>query len=341
MNFKRILTNCISFCLMFLFMGCSSTDDSSPNAENGLITPTLEPTFESLKGSRLAIDASLGKVSWTNDDQLLVFVHESGKQPTNESEWKVCKYKFVTNANDCAKSKFAQEPGAQHPLLLDPTKSYDWYVMYPYNETIQSPLGIGHISITDQTMDMQAPTAHLGAFDIMSNTLKNQQAAQQVNILLNHHATLMQFTVYNLTSESFLPKSLEFETNAATPAAISGTFNVNFEKGLSELTGSNKLCLELNQAQDIAPNGSFTVYTIMSPFSLNTGDQFNIRVITDKSNTVQSSTMRAPITFKAGTKSTAKVKVTPAPIINQDIEGWNNQEIEGWEDQGNKNDFIN
>ena len=326
MNFKKILSYCLSLCLIALYTGCSSSEDAEPKDEMGFITPTLEPNFESLKSSRLQVDIASGKVYWTGNDQLLVFVHESGQQPQTAAQWKACRYKFVTNSTDCTLNKFAQEANASNPLQLDSSKSYDWYVMYPYTETVLSPTGDGSFSIVEPTMNMQEPTAHIAANDVMANVLKNQKAAQKVALTLNHHATLMLFNVHNLTTESFIPKSVDFETVAANSANLAGEYTVDFEKGLTPKAGKSSFHLELSNAPTVAAGSNFTVYTIMAPFSLNANDQFNVRVITDKSNTVQSSTMKGQITFQAGTKSSANVKVTKEPILNQSIEGW---EIQG------------
>ena len=331
MIFKIILIPLLTFCLTLPFVSCSSSDDATDMEEAGFIHPTIEPEFPELKSSRLQVDDQTGKVNWTSTDQLLVFVHEKGKQPASITEWQSYRYRFVL-ASDPSNTKFVQESSESKTLLLDPTKEYDWYVMYPYNETVTSPLGDGFFTIADQTMDMNSPSAHLGAYDVMSHVLKGQKAEKKLSILLDHRATLMQFTVHNLTSENFTPQYLEFETQSASPSHLSGDFKIDFEKGLTVNHGKNTIRLNLDKAQSIAPNTTFKVSAIMSPFSLASGDQFKIRVVTDKTNTLQTSTMKKTISFQAGTRSSANVKVTDAPIINQ--------EIEGWGDQGYKNDNI-
>ena len=314
---------CFALFLLTTLFGCGEKDATDPEVATGYV-PTLTAHFDSLKLPRTVIDGNTGEMSWSADDELLVFVHETGKQPATEAQWKSCRYRFVTDAEHCTKNEFRQESKGGQRLRLDPEKSYDWYVMAPYAERVTSPVGHGSFSISSQTLSFDNNTAHLGAKDIMTCTDRNVKAEENVTLALRHLTTLMMFRVHNKLGTDLLPQQMEFETVGNPAATLAGEYAVDFEKGLRAIATSNKMELTLTEAKAIKPEGSFDVFAIMAPFALQPNDQFRIRVVTDKGSSLQTSTMRKTVTFRAGTINRANVKVT-APALNEDINPWENQ----------------
>ena len=314
---------CFALLLLTTLFSCSESETPAAEETAGYV-PTLTANFDSLKMPRTHIDGNTGETSWSADDELLVFVHESGKQPTSEAQWASCRYKFVTDATHCIKNQFRQESNSQQRLKLNPEKSYDWYVMAPYSETVKSPVGHGSFSISDQTLDFDNNTAHLGAKDIMTSTDRNVKAEEKVTISLRHLTTLMMFRVHNKLGTDFLPLRMEFETKSNLSAQIAGKYAVDFEKGLRAINETNKMSLAFVNAKTVKSESYFDIYAIMNPFELAPNDQFCIRVITDKSNSLQTSTMRKTVTFRAGTINRANVKVN-SNSTEDNIGPWENQ----------------
>ena len=315
----------LSFALVLfsVFTSCSG-NDYQEQEETFFLTPTLTADFDTLKQSRTQINGESGDVYWDANDELLVFVHEKGIAPQTTAEWLSCRYKFVTDEVNCKNNKFRQETTSGKILKLNPEKEYEWYVMSPYNETVTSPVGHGSFSLDNQTLSFSNNTAHLGAKDIMTCVDHSVKAEDNILLSLKHLTTLMMFRVHNKLDIDVIPSQMEFETKGNSSATIGGTYAVDFEKGLSPVAPTTQFSLSFSNAPAVKAGTSFDVYAIMNPFSLHVGEQFQIRVITDKSNTLQTSTMRKEVNFKAGAINRANVKITPSPV-NSDINPWENQ----------------
>ena len=308
---------------------CSESEMTEPEEEIRFIAPTIQANFDLIKNPRTHLDENTGVLKWTPDDELLIFVHEVDKQPSNEEGWLKCRYKFVTDESNCINNKFYEDKTSDHPLRLNPSKEYNWYVMSPYNESVKSPVGHGSFIIGDQILDFSKTTAHLSAKDLMTSVDYQVKAKEEVKISLKHLATLMMFRIYNKQTSDFIPSYIEFETKGKTNIPIGGTCTVDFEKGITPISGSNKMLLNLTNAPSIKPKEYFDVYTMMIPFKLEVNEQFNIHLVTNNSNSLQTSTMRAPIFFQKGTINRANVYVTPFPI-STNINPWGVQgEIDG------------
>ena len=324
----RLFLFSFALVLCSVFTSCSD-NEFQEQEETFFLTPTLTADFDSLKQTRTQINGESGDVEWDANDELLVFVHEKGMAPKTTAEWLSCRYKFVTDEVLCKDNKFRQETASGKMLKLNPNKEYEWYVMSPYTETVTSPVGHGSFSLDNQTLNFASNTAHLGAKDIMTCVNHSVKAEDNILLSLKHLTTLMMFRVHNKLDIDVIPRQMEFESKGNPSATMGGTYAVDFEKGLSPIAPTTQFSLSFSNAPVVKAGTSFDVYAIMNPFSLHVGEQFHIRVITDKSNTLQTSTMRKEVNFKAGTINRANVKITPSSI-NSDINPWENQgEIDG------------
>ena len=111
----------LALLLATTFYSCSDSETiEEETITTSYIIPTLETSNASMNGFRANVNGATGEVSWTAEDALLVFVHESGKKPKTEDEWAQCRHKFVTISNDYGKHQFTEEASANQPLKLDP-----------------------------------------------------------------------------------------------------------------------------------------------------------------------------------------------------------------------------
>ena len=328
MRYMKFLVFSLSLLLCSALFSCSESETTVQEEVKGYM-PTLTANINPIQHSRTQVNGSTGDLKWTADDALLVFVHETGKTPTSAAEWQTCRYKFVTDAVHCTTNSFWQAKEKEKVLKLDPSKQYDWYVMAPYCETVISPVGDGIFRFDNPVQDFANETRHLGTKTIMTCVDLDVPANEKVAINLQHQATLMTFKVYNKLGVDMTPKQISFETKTHTPTYIGGTFAIDFQQGIQPIEAKPSVHIDFANAPVVKPESFFEAYAIMPPFSLNTGEQFRIQVITDKSNSLQTSTMRKPIAFKAGTINRASVKVTHLSVSNN-INPWESQgEIEG------------
>ncbi len=286
---------------------CSKDDTAATDASDLRQGFTLRAEYTPIASdTRTTLDPATGKVAWDAEDELLVFCRETGTEPAS---WE--QYKFTTTEEAAAQGIFTCPD-----IAIDPAKSYDWYIMSPYSSYVKNPLGesnSGTFQIGNQTQDNAAPTAHLTNADLMTGVITGVAGDRQPVVTLAHRATLMKFTIVNKETEAITPATVEFE--APSNVLVGGRFAVDFATGV--LTADTKWTstkLTIENAPAIEPNGTYDIYMMMPPFTLASGDKFNITVTTDKGISEQSRTMIQEVKFEAGKMNTATIDVTlPKP----------------------------
>ena len=311
--------------LSIVFLSACSSSGSSGEEDIGDVRPTLRLNFDKFISSRTSINGETGEVTCSATDEILVFVHETGSQPVTVAEWLKCRHKFITDNNNCRHNRFSEITGTSAPLTLNPGKTYTWYVMYPYTEAVKSPMGHGTIVVTDQEQIGNQNTSQMSKHAIMTGVKLDAKSEQEIAISLKQRMTFMHFKVQNEKNEEFVPKYLELSTEGNPPATLRGEFQVDFKNGLTAIQTQNKLRLNLQNMDAVPVGGHMDVYAIMAPFSLKTNDVFNVQVVTDISNTTQTTQIRENKNFEAGKFYTTNVKVTSLSVY-ANINPWEVQE---------------
>ena len=270
-------------------IACGETSDEIRPSSRPL---TFEAEFEPLTSeSRLTTDDT-GRGSWEADDDLSIFiVKESTITPWINT-------RFVTNATDYKQNIFHSV--APHPIL-EAGMNYDWYVMRPYNPDIHTPLGNGVISFADFQQDYPNPTRHLSAADVMTSVNLSQPSSMRPKVSLHHRGTLLRFRITNQYSGIITLLSVELQ--APPRINLSGDFTLNFRSGefipMAAHT-SNTARLEVVNALPLTPNESYSVYFITPPFDLRIGEDFRVKVSTNRGSKIFKCPVPRQIFFRAG-----------------------------------------
>lgn len=275
------------------FTGCSQ-DNTATLTDGQKKTVTLQAAYVPFADeTRTSFDAVTGKVAWAAGDQLTVFIAEAGTEPTL---WENLKF----TVSDPEQGIFQGE------AELDPAKSYDWYVMSPYNFYTNNPLGTnGSFQLGNQTLN-EGVAGNLSAADCMYGVALNVKGDAMPNISLKHLGTLMKFTIVNTEDIDITPSRIEFEAPNGT--YLGGRALINFKTGEYTLdTKWNTTALTINNGEAIGAGNSLDYYMVMLPFALQSNDEFTITITTDKGICTQTRTMQEDLSFESGMMNTATV----------------------------------
>lgn len=278
------------------FTGCSQ-DNTTTLSDGQKKTVTLQAAYVPFADeTRTSFDAATGKVAWAAGDQLTVFIAEAGTEPT---QWENLKF----TVSDPEQGIFQGE------AELDPAKSYDWYVMSPYNFYTKNPLGTdGSFQLGNQTLK-EGVADNLSAADCMYGVALNVKGDAMPNVSLKHLGTLMKFTIVNTEDVDVVPSRIEFEAPSGT--YLGGRALINFKTGEYTLDSKwNSTTLTINNGEAIGAGSSLDYYMVMLPFALESNDEFTISITTDKGICTQTRTMTEALSFESGLMNTATVNFT-------------------------------
>lgn len=191
---------------------------------------------------------------------------------------------------------------------LNPSKSYDWYAIYPYNKNVTTPAATnkGYIFL-GQTATRGFRTiqegndskAHLcGAALPLYGVAKGLASDVKPSIAMNNLASVVAVKVKNTTTEPLVVKSVSF---TSTEDIVGGYF-VNFTGENVVYTGSGNdfvsstASLTVNNGEAIAANSEATFYIPIKPHSVKTGSILKISV----NGYEKPLTLPKDVTFTAG-----------------------------------------
>jgi len=243
--------------------------------------------------------------NWVANDALSVFHVETGSTEFVDNDG------FTITSENLAANKFTGD------LTVAPEagKSYDWYVMYPYNANYgESKLAEGKIGYTNfgstcqngevstgQSQDGNNSKSHLAGEKFpLYGVAKNVASQSSVSVKLSHLMSVIEVEVMNSTTEPITVTNITF----TAPDYIVGSFyydTVNGDYETSNANGSyNSKTAELNvkNAEAIAVGASARFYIGIIPITVNSGE-ISMTVVTDKGSQTKTKT-NPNITFAAG-----------------------------------------
>lgn len=157
--------------------------------------------------------------------------------------------------------------------------SNDWYMFYPYAESMTSPKSVQITVPGSQTQTGNNSTAHLAGpdFPLFGKQLQ-QPASQQMSVTMANLLGVIKYRVNNNSDEPIVVKRIQL----ATPVPVSGSFSAdltanNIQWTAAGTTASN-LTLNIEEGVEIPleEEGVFYVGTI--PFTAAAGTQMKIKI---------------------------------------------------------------
>lgn len=191
---------------------------------------------------------------------------------------------------------------------LDPSKSYDWYAIYPYNKNVTTPaaresgwllLGQTKSRTFSTTQTSNDSKAHLcGAALPLYGVVKGLASDVKPKIAMNNLASVVAVKVKNTTTEPLVVKSVSFTSTED----IVGTYYIDFTGENVVYTGSGKdyvsatASLTVNNGKAIAANAEATFYIPIKPHTAALGKTLKISV----NGYEKPLTLPKDVTFTAG-----------------------------------------
>lgn len=284
------------------------TDDSDnkPEHKSGQVV-SIFATTQPVKTANDGLDTK-----WTADDALNVFHAEAGKTEYGDND------KFTID--NIENGRFL----GTLTTHLEAEKSYDWYVLYPYNKNIQTPANSskGYLPIGSsgksvaQVQEGNNSTAHLcGQYFPLYGKELNVAKGESPVITMNQALCVVKVHVTNNSTEPLTVESVSFEANED----ITGTYYIDFVgdtpvfKSSGDNFVSNIVNLTVNGGEEIAVGGEADFYLAVKPFTASKGSSLKIAV-----NGI-TKTVSIPDTkdveFKPGTiKKISYSYAPPAPV---------------------------
>ena len=231
--------------------------------------------------------------AWEAGDAINLFHAETTTSTFSEND------QFSIASEDLATGTFKGTLAS----ALEPTKSYDWYALFPYNAGITTPANTTfavQFSGNNRTQQGNNSTAHLTDLPLLG-TATGVAAGDKPSITMNNLAAVIKVVVTNNSGEGLTVTGVSI----TAPKKIVGGFildfsdsaNLAFTDGYYSYSTAN---LKVNSGTVIAEGGTASFYIPVKPFSLTTGEEFTVKVNT-YSKVV---TMTESFSFAAGKVTT-------------------------------------
>lgn len=290
---KNIFTLSILTVSAFALFSCAKVETEVQTPEETKGVP-----FEIYAGS---VDTKTSNddndISWVANDAINLFHAEHGATSYGTND------QFTITSANLASNKFT---GTLSAGALDPSKSYDWYAMYPYDSHISTPnntsagyLGIGSADAdTPQVQDGNNNMAHLsGQYFPLYGKQEDVDAADAPSITLKPALSVMKIRVTNKKAADLVVKSIA----VVAPEDIVGQYYIKFIGDAAVFAGkssstSKTAKLNVTSGAAIAENAYADFYIAVKPFTAAVDSKLTI-VVNGYSKTV---TLTEAFTFAEG-----------------------------------------
>ena len=250
---------------------------------------------------------------WAEDDALNVFFTEAGSESYGSNN----KFTIV----DVEEGKF-EGTLTTYP---DPTKNYDWYVIYPYNEKVTTPASTtsGYLTLGGKTQFQNGVDnmAHIAGdkYPLYGKLLSNP--GNEVPALeLSHIASLLKVVVKNTTTEPVVVSDVYF----TAPEDIVGTYYLNVtgdDAVVCTSSGADYVAstarLQVTDAE-VPANGEAAFYLAVKPFKAEAGAQLALAINDVEAGKIV--TLTEAKSFEAGVITTLNFTIEEAVEPNLPVE---------------------
>ena len=251
---------------------------------------------------------------WVAEDALNVFHAETGATEYGSND------EFSIDPENIETGRFLGTLSTP----LEAEKSYDWYVLYPYDSHIKTPanptsgyMPIGSSGKSEaQVQNGNNSTAHLcGQYFPLYGKATNVKKGDTPSISMSQALCVVKIQVTNNSTEPFAVTSVSFEAKED----ITGTYYIDFSgdtpgfKSSGASYVSNIVNLTVNDGEDIAVGGTADFYLAVKPFTAAKGTSLDITV-NGMAKTVSIPDTK-DVEFKPGTiKKISYSYAPPAPV---------------------------
>lgn len=273
---------------------------SCAKVETEIQTPeeTKGVPFEIYAGSELTKTVNTNNdISWEAGNSINLFHAEHGATSYGAND------QFTITAANLASNKFT---GTLSAGALDPSKSYDWYAMYPYDSHITTPnnTGTGFLSIgsadadTPQVQAGNNNMSHLsGQYFPLYGKQEDVDAADAPSLSLKPALSVIKIRVTNKNTADLTVSSVAF----VAQEAIVGQYYIKFIGDDPEFTGkasatSKTARLSVTSGSAIAKDEYADFYIAVKPFTAAADSKLTI-VVNGFSKTVN---LPSEFTFAPG-----------------------------------------
>jgi len=253
--------------------------------------------------------------TWSKGDTVAVFHAVAGTTDY------VLDGKFVTSEGD---GNFTGTLAS----ALDPSKSYDWYMLFPYNEKLKTPAADTVYSYIGNRKSGLIQTgndsmAHVcgKSFTLVGKT-SGVAAATVPALQMKNIASLAAIKVTNSTSSAFTVTKVTLD---AVDEDIVGSYFVNYSDidnvVLTPSTGyvSTTSIVTVDKGEEIAAGASAIFYAAVKPYTAAAGKTIKVKVEakvgTNDCSYEKEFSISSPVTFSAG-----KIKTINLPVSDMAVD---------------------
>lgn len=315
MKKRYILKFATSIALAFALISCNKESDlgSSSNPDTALGN---EFTINLLQTKTINDGMS---TKWVVGDLVNVFHAEAG------TDNYICDGAFIYTEN--AFRGYIHEE-------LESDKMYDWYVSYPYDETMESPKSMRINIPAIQTQAADGDMSHLcGSLCPLVGKSRNIRATEEPSIMMNHLVTVMKVKVTNYEAEPCNLETVSFchHTKEGVKTILSGAYHVDMTGGTiiykrieeaDDADGDNgdltRPYIRLETPKVLGLNESAIVYIVCLPFTIENGTRLCIGMNNTQGGVSQSIYGTSPV-CRAGAINGVKQGSRLAPPFKSNI----------------------
>ncbi len=308
---KLFITAGLVLASLVSFIACEKeaiTIEENQTVEGVAFTINLNP------GTKTAIDGV--STSWVAGDKVNLFHAETGT---------------ANYVNDGAFEITDATAGVATGTLasgLDASKSYDWYVFYPYDESSTSPTAVNLTVPTEQVQAESGSRAHIcGNLDPLAGKTTGVAATATPSINLDHLLTVVKIRArnYNFSTLSLETVSLSAkETNGGADVNLAGSYTVNVVGDTPEFTAVSPVTrpyVKFTTPASLGTNDYAYAYVAVLPFQIQHAGEYTVGM----NNTAGGITMalyetqNGLVQFKAGHIKEVRQGTVPEPPFKDGI----------------------
>lgn len=292
-------------------LGCAKENPTPVSEQNGSeFTIRLLQTKTALDGNAL---------KWVEGDKVNLFHAETG-----ETENFISDGPFEYTGDNTFKG-FIREGS-----VVD-GKTYDWYVLYPYDENMASPKAAPIYIPADQYQKEDGDMQHIGNVPLAGKA--TAVAAGSITVNMQHLTTVLKIKVTNyepnpmdLDLVSFRANGLihtneSVNINNGDASTIAGSFEVDItgdEFVYNQVKGTSRPLLHLESPKTLGLNESATVYMVTIPFHVPNASTLTVGM-NDNSGGITQGIYGRNVDFKAGVICSVRQGSRQAPPFRDGI----------------------
>lgn len=255
---------------IIVFSSCMKDDlqDNNKPEQSGAVEG-LNFTLKLSAGTKTTLEGMSTK--WVEGDKVNIFHAEAGTDAYVSDG----AFEITDAANGVAEGTLGSSLAAD--------KSYDWYVVYPYNENSTSPT---EISISIPTEQVQAETgsmAHIcGNLDPLHGKATGVAASEMPTVTMKHLLTVVKVRARNYNYETLSLETVSLsakQTNGGADVNLAGTYTVNVAGDTPSFTAVSAVArpyVRFTTPASLGTNDFAYAYVATVPFQIEHAGEYTV-----------------------------------------------------------------